>query len=510
MVGTLLLSSHQVAPAQAAPVGTAFSYQGQLKDAGSPASGTYDLQFKLFDAAIFGTQKGATIQLDNVAVSDGLFTVSLDFGAQFTGDARWLEIGVHPGSQPVGNPYTILSPRQPLSATPYALGLRLPFDGTISAVNDAAIQVNNTATTGLSLGLRADTYSPTGYGVFGGAQVATGTAIGVRGSCGSPDGFGIYGDNDNGIAVYGISVAGYGAWGESTSGTGVVGNSTSGIGVTGDSDSLTGVYGTSNSGTGVFGTSSTGRAGLFRILNSGSSVNAVEISTNGNSSSQALYAQHSGLGDCGLFQITNASNTGEAIEARTNGTGDAVQAVNTGTGRAGYFAVSNASSAAPALYCSTTGTGLAFHANGRARVNILEIVGADVAERFPVSDRPEPGMVMEIDPDHPGKLRVARGEYSRRVAGIVSGANGFSVGAVLGNSPSSGGGPPIALSGRVYCLCDAEGGAIRPGDLLTTAARPGHAMKVSDHSRAQGAILGKAMTAMQEGRGLVLVLVSLQ
>jgi hypothetical protein len=57
---------------------------------------------------------------------------------------------------------------------------------------------------------------------------------------------------------------------------------------------------------------------------------------------------------------------------------------------------------------------------------------------------------------------------------------------------------------------DASQGAIKPGDLLTTSAIPGHAMKVTDHLRAQGAILGKAMSALKQGQGLVLVLVTLQ
>ena len=69
---------------------------------------------------------------------------------------------------------------------------------------------------------------------------------------------------------------------------------------------------------------------------------------------------------------------------------------------------------------------------------------------------------------------------------------------------------PVALTGRVYCYVDATEGAIVPGDLITTSATPGHGMKVDDHARAQGAIIGKAMTALESGKGLVLVLVSLQ
>ena len=70
---------------------------------------------------------------------------------------------------------------------------------------------------------------------------------------------------------------------------------------------------------------------------------------------------------------------------------------------------------------------------------------------------------------------------------------------------------PVALSGRVYVRADASNGSIHPGDLLTTSSVRGHAMKVEDHPRAQGAIIGKAMTALKTGEtGLVLVLVSLQ
>jgi hypothetical protein len=68
----------------------------------------------------------------------------------------------------------------------------------------------------------------------------------------------------------------------------------------------------------------------------------------------------------------------------------------------------------------------------------------------------------------------------------------------------------VALSGRVYVLADASGGPIRPGDLLTTSNSPGYAMKVSDYARAQGAVIGKAMSPLKEGKGMVLVLVTLQ
>lgn len=150
--------------------------------------------------------------------------------------------------------------------------------------------------------------------------------------------------------------------------------------------------------------------------------------------------------------------------------------------------------------------------HGRLKTNILEVAGADLAEKFPSNDKNvEPGTVMEIDPDQLGKLRIARGAYSTRVAGVVSGAGNLQTGAVLGNQPGSDDGPAIALSGRVWVQCDASTAAISAGDLLTTSDTPGHAMKATHRERSHGAVLGKAMTKLDQGeRGLVLVLVNLQ
>jgi hypothetical protein len=69
---------------------------------------------------------------------------------------------------------------------------------------------------------------------------------------------------------------------------------------------------------------------------------------------------------------------------------------------------------------------------------------------------------------------------------------------------------PVSLSGRVYCWADAQYGPIQPGELLTTSGTPGHVMAVQDYDRARGAVIGKAMSGLENGRGLVLVLVTLQ
>ena len=101
-----------------APVGTSFTYQGQLKQSGTAANGSYDFQFSLWDAASAGTQIGSTQTLSGVTVTDGLFTVQLDFGSVFDGNSRWLQIAVRPAGS---GGYTTLSPRQAIAPSPYAI-----------------------------------------------------------------------------------------------------------------------------------------------------------------------------------------------------------------------------------------------------------------------------------------------------------------------------------------------------------------------------------------------------
>lgn len=191
------------------------------------------------------------------------------------------------------------------------------------------------------------------------------------------------------------------------------------------------------------------------------------------------------------------------------------------------------------------------HVNGRTRTNVLEIVGgSDLAEPFVVNEpsavnnqqsavsgqqsasdcRPsslstqhsalitphpdtvQPGMVVVIDPENPGQLKLAAEAYDRKVAGVISGAKGLNPGMIMRaeGTEQADGDHPVALSGRVWCWCDAKYGPVVPGDRLTTSATPGHAMRVADRDRADGAVLGKAMTSLDHGTGLVLVLVTLQ
>jgi hypothetical protein len=112
---------------------TAFNYQGKLVDNGSPANGNYDLQVALFDNSTGGGQIGQTQTLTNVSISAGIFTVTLDFGANaFAGPDRFLEISTRVSGS---GAFTLLTPRQRISSTPYAV--RSLTSGTADVANNA-------------------------------------------------------------------------------------------------------------------------------------------------------------------------------------------------------------------------------------------------------------------------------------------------------------------------------------------------------------------------------------
>jgi hypothetical protein len=151
--------------------------------------------------------------------------------------------------------------------------------------------------------------------------------------------------------------------------------------------------------------------------------------------------------------------------------------------------------------------------DGVTEVDELKIMGgADFAEPFPVSndDHIPPGALMVIDDRNPGHLKMSEAAYDTRVAGVISGAGGVEPGLTLQQRGVFEDGQLVALNGRVYALADASYGAVEAGDLLTTSPTPGHAMKAKDRDRAHGAVIGKAMTELKSGTGLILVLVNLQ
>lgn len=118
LAGVAVLGSLFAAADTAGAQGTDFTYQGRLLDAGLPANGAYDLTFGLFDDAAAGNQVGTAISETAVGVTNGLFTVVLDYGGNFPGAGRWLEISARTNG---GADFTTLSPRQKLTSAPYAI-----------------------------------------------------------------------------------------------------------------------------------------------------------------------------------------------------------------------------------------------------------------------------------------------------------------------------------------------------------------------------------------------------
>jgi hypothetical protein len=294
-------------------------------------------------------------------------------------------------------------------------------------------------------------------------------------------------------------------------GNGVAGSSDSSDGVSGVSRAGNGVRGLSVNSYGVFGQSSVS-VGVFGKSSQFEGVRGESSATYGGG--VVGYNLNTGIG------VYGQSDKGIGVQARSvNGTG-----VDGGsTNGIGVYGISQGANGFGG-YFRNTGGGVALNVEGRTRTGVLEITGgADFAENFDINinvaetaspattTKVEAGMVVSIDPTSPGKLQLSSQAYDRRVAGIISGAGGVKPGMMMSQTGTLADGQhPVALSGRVYCYVDASQGAIEPGDLLTTASTPGHAMKVADAAKAQGAIIGKAMTGLKEGKGLVLVLVTLQ
>ena len=151
--------------------------------------------------------------------------------------------------------------------------------------------------------------------------------------------------------------------------------------------------------------------------------------------------------------------------------------------------------------------------SGAVTAEMLKLTGgSDLAEPFEMTGdiQLDEGIVVIIDENNPGRTTISKTAYDSRVAGIISGAGNVNPGLTLSQAGILDRGQNVALTGRVYCLVSAVNGAIKPGDMLTTSDIPGHAMKATDRNRAFGAVIGKAMTSLDSGEGLVLVLVGLQ
>ena len=207
---------------------TAFTFQGRLNDSGVPANGSYDIELKLFGTATVGTgtQIGATIDLSGVPVTSGVFTVQPDFtAAAFPGADRFVEVAVKPAGS--ANPFTILTPRQPITPTPYALhsASALTADsatnfnisgngtavGTLSGnVVNAATQFNIGGNRVLSIGGEGNTFAGVSAGTTnttGGFNAFFGMATGKGNTTGGYNAFfGGFAGADNTMGEFNVFV----------------------------------------------------------------------------------------------------------------------------------------------------------------------------------------------------------------------------------------------------------------------------------------------------------------
>jgi hypothetical protein len=326
------------------------------------------------------------------------------------------------------------------------------------------------------------------------------TGPGSLGIEGKGDGSGVRGEGTTWHGIVGVSRDGFGVYG-TAQGSGIVGESVTWMGVYGTSKSTTGgagvmgeaigpgVIGKSQTWHGVYGEtqSTTGGAGVWGE-HKGSGVGVVGKSA-------------SGVG------VWGTSDSNEALHAETNSPDRAtIAAYNQNPGATGA-----------AIFAKKVGNmGHAGFFDGDVHVtrNItcggdVSCVGADCAEEFPVDSvaQAPPGSVMVIGEN--GVTHPCNRAYDRRVVGVVSGAGAHRPAMVLDRQ---GGADrrPIALVGKVFCLVDASFGKVQVGDLLTTSATPGYAMRAEDPARLTGAVIGKALGDLDAGYGLVPILVNLQ
>jgi hypothetical protein len=218
----------------------------------------------------------------------------------------------------------------------------------------------------------------------------------------------------------------------------------------------------------------------------------------------------------GVFGVSEGDGQGVIGESKGNGAG--IWGISHGT----QNAVVGVADKAAGVFGESKGDGVGIYGRGirAARfegiVEVTEdvrLVGADCAEEFDLSSHTEtvePGTVMVFD--HLGNLEQSHQSYDKKVAGVVSGAGNYKPALILDKKENSQtkNRLPIALMGKVYCKVDARNSSIESGDLLTTSSTLGHAMKAVDPLKAFGAIIGKALRPLNDGQGMIPVLVALQ
>jgi hypothetical protein len=523
-------------------LGTGFTYQGYLESGGVAVNSTCDFQFKLYASSGDADQVGDMDEHTSIEVDDGIFTIpDLDFDeGAFNGEARYLEINVRCG----GGGRETLTPRQEITPAPYALALPgLRTQQSYTSPNVLGGHTLNSVTQGvvgsvISGGGYFDdppesNFISDNYGVIGGGSgnLAGNNSGGVSDAAYATVG----GGHSNKALNTGATVAGgtiNEAYYRATVGGGY-GNIASGGYSTipgGHSNRATASrsFAAGYQAQAIHSSSFVWADGLgvpFASTNDNQFLiraeNGVGIGTNEPLSE--LHVIGRGRFDVGTGSVnitTPGGWPGIIAYSQINNRREIIfkddrlliltSEDDTPSPNTSGIIINNQGDVGIGVYSP----GAKLDVNGTARTEVLQITGgADLAEPFEILgvENVQPGMLVAIDPEHPGQLRIADDAYDVKVAGCVSGANGLQPGLVMeGLDGTADGSLPVALTGRVYCWADASHGAIQPGDLLTSSDTPGHVMVVKDHEAALGAIIGKAMSALDEGRDLILVLVALQ
>jgi hypothetical protein len=273
-------------------------------------------------------------------------------------------------------------------------------------------------------------------------------------------------------------------------------------------------------GPGLHGTSVNGRAGFFHSdnqegvfgeSNSLGTAAVAGIQVNPDGTGASVYGEHKGLGPAivgeNLAKGPGArfrSESAEGVIIESSSPGTPVISVHQ----------RNDSSTGPALYVEHAvdeGKTAAFFKGNVIVTGDISFPGADCAEDFTIKADvlAEPGTVMALN--EAGELVPCGAAYERLVAGVIAGAGSHRPGLVMDKqAESSLRRQPIALVGKVFCKADADYVPIAVGDLLTSSATEGHAMKAVDANRAFGSVIGKALAPQKQGRGLIPILISLQ
>lgn len=238
-----------------------------------------------------------------------------------------------------------------------------------------------------------------------------------------------------------------------------------------------------------------------------------------------ILLESEGVGDGGEILVKNSEGEDRVkiFSERTNGDGGAIVELYNSMDERTFFvsADDNNKGGTLELRDSLGNTKMAlrsdFNGTGDSRIITDEIQidgGSDLAELFDITDANEkvvPGLLVSLDPDHPGKLMLSNERYDTKVAGVLSGANGVKPGILMGqNETIATGDNLVTLSGRTFVMANASNGSIKVGDLITTSDISGQAMKATKRRKSKGAVIGKAMTELESGTGYVLVLINLQ